>query len=106
MTIKRDSGGLEVQAGRPFTSQSVAIGAASAASTAFNSQTVHVRLVATAACWISFGSPPPAAIVRDANSTFLPPNLPEYFWVVTGSQIAVIQDGAGGFLYITELANT
>lgn len=106
MTIKRDSGGLEVQAGTPFLSQSVAIGGSSTASAAFNAQTAHVRLVASASCWVSFGNPPAAAVARGASSMFVPANLPEYFWVATAAQIAVIQDSAAGFLYVTELANT
>jgi hypothetical protein len=35
---------------------------------------------------------------------FIPAGLPEYFWVVPGEQIGVIQDTGVGFLYITELA--
>jgi hypothetical protein len=118
MTIKRDGSGDGVQAGKPYTNQSVAIGAGSVACTAFSTnaqnrvgisvapnQTTHIRVVATVNCWISFGNPPTAALARDPASMYLPAGLPEYFWVSPGSQIAVIQDSAGGSLYISELAN-
>ena len=122
MTIQSDASGHAVQAAKPALSQSVAVGASSAASAAFSTNpnlspflgtgssltpnhTAHIRLVSTTACWVSFGSPPAAAVVRDPASMYLPAGLPEYFWVTPGSQVAVIQDTAAGFLYVTELVN-
>jgi hypothetical protein len=124
MTVRNDRHGNTVQAARPYTSQSVAVGAASVLSTAFATnldrpqreqyggaqfagtvnQTAHVRVVATVPCWIAFGTGA-VAVVRAANSVYLPAGLPEYFWVVPGEQIAVIQDSGGGFLYISEMQN-
>ena len=124
MTVREDRFGNVVQASRPFSSQSLAVGATSVVSAAFavnkdrpirnltgatqndvTNNTRHVRLVATVACWVSFGSPPVAALVRGPAAMFLPAGLPEYFWVRQGEQIAVIQDATAGFLYITELHN-
>jgi len=123
VTVREDRFGNVVQASRPFSSQALAVGAASVQSAAFSvnkdrpirnatgavqndvtNMTRHVRVVATNACWISFGVSPVAA-VRSVNSMFMPAGLPEYFWVRSGEQIAVIQDAVGGFLYITELHN-
>jgi hypothetical protein len=124
MTIREDRHGLAVQASRPYSSQSVAIGSASVLSAPLSisqdrpqreseggaqflgqpNHTRHVRIVATAACWVAFGTAP-IAVLRAANSMYLPAGLPEYFWVQAGEQIAVIQDAAAGFLYITELTN-
>ena len=123
MTIREDRHGNVVQASRPYSSQALAVGAASVQSAVFavnkdrpvrhsegrsqgdtGNHTRHVRVVATNACWIAFGVSPVAA-VRSVTSMFLPAGLPEYFWVLPGEQIAVIQDAVGGFLYITELYN-
>lgn len=123
MTIKSDQHGFEVQAARPFTSQSLVIGAASVPSTAFSTiptmgtysdagipaevlknNTTHVRVVATSACWIAFGAAP-VAVASGVGSIYLPPGVPEYFWVLPGEKIAVIQDTAAGVLNIAELDN-
>lgn len=124
MTVREDRFGNVVQASRPFTSQALAIGAASVLAVPFQvnkarpqmntegvtnpisqlNNTRHIRVVCTTAAWISFGIAPVAA-VRSVNSMFMPAGLPEYFWVIQGEQIAVIQDAAAGFCYITELYN-
>jgi hypothetical protein len=64
--------------------------------------TTHVRLVATSACWIAFGSNP-VAVASGASSIYLPAFTPEYFWVNKGEKVAVIQDAASGNLNIGEL---
>jgi hypothetical protein len=119
MTVQRDSGGSAVQAARPYLSQTVAIGAASAPSAAFatnpdqrtyvgtgvampTNQTQHVRLVATSDCWISFGAAP-TAVASGTSSIFLPAGVPEYFWVYPGEKVAVIQNAAAGSLNIAEM---
>jgi hypothetical protein len=123
MTVRQDRFGNVVQASRPFSSQVLAIGAGNAASAPFAvnkdrptrdilgnvqsdllNNTRHVRLVATSACWVSFGNAPTAVRLGSA-SMFMPAGLPEYFWVRQGEQIAVTQDAVGGSLYITELHN-
>ena len=120
MTIKVDQQGLTVQASRPALSQTIAIGAGSIQSAAFSvgptntysqplntpittpNNTTHVRLVATADCWVSFGANPTAA-VGGISSILLPAGVPEYFWVLPGEKIAVIQNVGAGSLNIAEL---
>jgi len=91
--------------------QQVAIGAASAASTAFGSQTYWIRIVASGSltttnlgCRILIGDGTPTAV---ATSPFLPYQWVEFVAVNPGQKIAVIQDGtavAGNNLSITELS--
>ena len=121
MTLKVDIHGQLVQASRPYSAQNVAIGAASAQSAAFSqnttttgtynpdgtpvtvtNNTTHIRLVATAACWVAFGANP-VAVASGATSIYLPAFTPEYFWVNRGERVAVIQDAASGNLNIAEL---
>jgi hypothetical protein len=102
-------------------SQTIAIGAASAQSAAFSAgsvtntyntdgsvntnvpnNTTHIRVVATAACWIAFGANPVAA-ASTSPSIYLPAFTPEYFWVNRGERLAVIQDSGSGSLNIGEL---
>lgn len=121
MTIKVDEHGLTVQAARPALSQTVAVGAASTASAAFSigptdqyandgtpvnspNNTNHVRLISNTNCWVAFGAAP-VAVAQATPSIYLPANTPEYFWVLPGEKIAVIQDSASGFLNIGELVN-
>jgi len=123
MTIREDRHGNAVQASRPFSSQAVAVGPASVLLAPFavnqdrpvraddgstqpvtNNHTRHIRVVSTVACWISFGTNPVAAL-RSTSSMYMPAGLPEYFWVTVGEQLAVIQDSAAGFLYVSELTN-
>ncbi len=80
---------------RPGATQKVTIGSTSTSSTAVSAQVV--RLVATADCHIAFGS----AATADATSLLLPANMPEYFACDANDRVAVIQDTAGGALYIT-----
>lgn len=120
MTIKVDQQGLTVQASRPALSQTLAIGAGSIQSAAFSvgpmtntytpagapittpNNTLHVRLVGTADCWVSFGANPTAAIAG-ISSILLPAGVPEYFWVYPGEKVAVIQNVGAGSLNIAEL---
>lgn len=123
MTVREDRFGNVVQASRPFSSQAMTITAVSQQSALFSvnkdrpirnttgavqndvtNMTRHVRLVATVNCWVAFGNNPVAG-VRSPLAMYLPAGLPEYFWVRSGEQIAVIQDSVGGFFYITELHN-
>ena len=81
--------------------QEVAIGAASAASTAFGTQTYQVRLAATSACRIRIGDGTPTALATDA---YLSANWVEYFTCTPGQKVSVIQESAGGKLSVTEIA--
>jgi len=120
MTIKLDQHGQPVQAARPALVQNVAFSGTSAQSAAFQTgpttplvpsdgsswvvpnNTTHIRVVSNAACWIAFGSNPTAAVATGA--ILIPAYTPEYFWVVRGEKLAVIQDSASGSLNIAELA--
>lgn len=119
MTLKVDEHGLTVQAARPATSQTIAIGAASVQTVPFAAgptdsyddsgrpiiipnNTTHVRIVATSNCWIAFGSNP-IVVAGASPAIFLPAFTPEYFWVLPGERIAVIQDVGAGSLNIAEL---
>lgn len=64
----------------PVAEQTVAIGAASVASAAFNAVTTMVRVCADAACSVSIGANPTAT----ATTMRLAPNVPEYFQVMSG----------------------
>lgn len=82
-------------------SQVVSIGGSSVKSSAFQAQTTIVRLISTQDCWISTGVNP-TAVAGDADSFFLPAGIVDFFGVVGGQQLAVIQDSQAGSLYITE----
>jgi hypothetical protein len=69
-----------------LTTQTVAIGGASAQSSAFNAKTKFVRIHADAVCSILFGENPTAT----ANSPRLAAGVSEYFGVIPGQKIAVI----------------
>jgi hypothetical protein len=124
MTIKSDQHGFEVQAARPALSQTIAIGAGSIQSAPFSvgpvgvysttnptygqpitvpNNTMHVRLVATSDCWVSFGANPTAA-ASSVAAILLPAGVPEYFWVYPGERVAVIQNVAAGLLNVAEMA--
>ena len=81
--------------GRPLTGrgqlpavaeQTVAIGAGSVVSAAFNSQTTFIRVCSDAVCSIVAGAAPTAT----PNNMRLPANSPDYFAVKAGQKLAVI----------------
>ena len=80
--------------------QDLTVGAASAASAAFQTQTRQIRVVATSACRIVIGDGAPVAT---ATSAYLPANIVEYIQVTPGQRIAAIQESAGGKLSATEI---
>ena len=124
MTVRNDGHGQAVQAARPYSSQTIAIGGTSIACNAFQTgtdgrysvyapvgvpftapnNTRHIRVVATSDCWISFGSAP-VAVAGASSAILLPAGIPEYFWVLPGERMAVIQNSAAGSLNIAELVN-
>jgi hypothetical protein len=117
MTVKVDTYGLTVQAARPGIVQNIAIGAGSLQSLAFTvgsigeyamdgtptrpQTTQHVRLCATSDCWVMFGPNPTASATV---GMLLPAMTPEYFWVLPGEKLAVLQASAAGSLNIIECA--
>lgn len=87
----RDAGGwlLPTMAQEPpCTEQTVAIGASSVASNAFNALTAFVRIHADAVCSIAFGTSPTAA----ATNRRMAAGQTEYFQVPVGGgfKVAVI----------------
>lgn len=80
---------------RPGATQTLAIGAVSAASGVVGADVV--RLLSTVDVHIAFGAAPTA----DATSLLLPANLPEYFACAASDKLAAIHDSADGTLFIT-----
>ena len=70
----------------PVAEQTVAIGGASVASSAFTANTLFVRLHTDAICSIEFGATP----VATATTARMAANQTEYFNVVAGQKVAVI----------------
>ena len=86
--IKPDANGRSPQAMQvpAIAEQTVAIGAASAKSSVFNSGTKMVRIVSDATCSILFGADPTATAVKMRISA----DSPEYFMTMPGHKVAVI----------------
>jgi len=122
MTVHMDQHGSVVQAARPALVQNITTSGSSQQSATFQQGnptntynadgtvntsvpnfTTHIRVIAQANCWIAFGANPTAA-VGGAGCILIGAYTPEYFWVVRGERIAVIQDTAAGTLNIAELA--
>lgn len=68
--------------------QTVAIGAGSVQSNAFNAKTRFIRLHTDAVCSYKFGSNPTAT----ATTPRMAANSTEYFGVVPGDKVAIIQN--------------
>lgn len=83
------------------TTQTVAIGASTAASTAFGAQTRAVRVIATSNAHIVVAK----SATATTSDTYLALGREEVIQVAPGEQVAVIQNSAGGTLYITELTH-
>jgi hypothetical protein len=81
----------------------VAIGAASAQSSAVDATTKRIVLSASSACWVAIGADPTAA-ANTAGSFYLAAGAQSYPIKVTSgvTKIAVIQDSATGYLSIIE----
>jgi hypothetical protein len=92
---------VELGHGRELTTQTIAIGASSAAAAnPFGAQTRQIRIVANTACNVQIGD---GAATATAASPLLPANWVEYVMVTPGEFIAAIQSSAGGTLWVTEL---
>lgn len=81
---------VQAAAGPPTAEQTVAIGGASAASSAFNANTTLVRLHAEAICAVFVGSTTPKATA--GTSARMIAGQTEYFRVLPGDKVAVITD--------------
>ncbi len=99
---------VELGHGRELATQTIAVGAASAAATnPFGAQTRQIRIVADTACNVQIGDGSASA---SAASPFLPANWVEYVMVTPGEFIAAIEAATGGLvtatpgtLWVTEL---
>lgn len=82
-----------------------AVGAASAATALpVLGETREVRITATVACWIRFGTSGVAASVAGSSIPF-PASAPEVVIVPVGAtHFAVIRDSADGFVTLTPVA--
>jgi hypothetical protein len=98
--LVRDSDTEVVQTFALGASQTVAIGVTSAASTAFGTETLVVRLYADQDCFVEIGASPTAS----SADAFLPSGVIVYHGCEPGDKVAVIQDTTAGTLYITEAA--
>tara|TARA_Y100000294_G_scaffold8450_1_gene7970 strand:- start:207 stop:479 length:273 start_codon:yes stop_codon:yes gene_type:complete len=84
---------------REATLQVVSLSTSSAASSAFGSNVEYIRIVSTAACYITFGTSPTAT----TSKTYLPANEIEYWKVSEGQKVAAILGSSTASLYISEL---
>lgn len=83
--------------------QTVAIGGAHAeTATPFNGQTRALLIEATADCHIVIGPSPVATSSSTLIRSAYPPLV---FGCSSGDKVSVIQDSAGGTLYVTELTH-
>lgn len=95
-----------VQAGFQGTTQDVAVGGTSAQSSAFQTNTSLIEIVATEACRYKIGSNP-TAIDSGVGGTYLPAGVVKTHAVLNTDKVAVIKitGGAGtGIANITEYA--
>ena len=85
---------------RPSTTQTVAVGATSAASSAFGSQTNEIRIVTTVDAYVEFASSPTAT----SSSLIIPAFTVEYFSVTPATKVAMLRVGSTtGTSRVTEL---
>ena len=85
---------------KPSTTQTVAAGSTSAASSAFGSETREVRIVTTVDAYVEFGSSPTAS----SSSLIVPAFTVEYFSVTPATKVAMLRVGSTtGTSRVTEL---
>jgi len=86
---------------KPVATQTVAIGASSAASNAINAQTTEIRVIATVDAYVEISSAPTAS----SSSFILPAFTVEYFRVAGSDKVAVLRVGSvTGTARVTELS--
>jgi hypothetical protein len=94
-----------IQALEPNVTQNIGFTTAASSATAadFNGNTVVVRLLATADCYVALG--PAATVSASTGSMYIPAYTPEYFRVEEGSTWRAAARGvvAAGTLNITEM---
>lgn len=85
-------GQIQTVHGRRLVKNNVAIGASSAVSNAFGSNTSIVRVAADASCSFVFSSDDGVSPTATATDQYMPSGGVEYFTVKPGDFIAVIQN--------------
>lgn len=88
--------GIPMPAFFPGETETVAIGAASAQSSEFTAGLI--RVIPSVDCFLYFGTNPTSS----TGEMLLKAGVAEYFAVVPGEKLAVIQSVGAGFLYITQ----
>jgi hypothetical protein len=71
------------------------------ATTAVGSQTRRVRVIATSACYVSFGT-----TTVSSGDAYFPANVPEYITVTPGQKISAQSSvtASSGYLFVTEVS--
>ena len=86
---------------KPGATQTVAVGASSAASNAINAQTRDIRVITTVDAYVEISSAPTAS----SSSFILPAFTVEYFRVAGSDKVAVLRVGSvTGTARVTELS--
>jgi hypothetical protein len=89
-----------IQAVKPGATDVVTVAGSSDTTAAVGGRTNLIRLISSTACFITIGATP----VATSSDMYLPADMAEYFRVEPGvDKVAVIQQTAGGFLYMTEM---
>lgn len=86
----------------PAGGQKVSYTATAASSTAINSHSGSVRLVATTACFVDFSAAGGDVTAVVDTGVYLPANAPEYFVVPKNCKISAVRLSASGDLYISQ----
>ena len=73
------------------STQTVAVGSTSAASSAFGSQTREIRIVTTVDAYVEMNATSPTA---SSSSLIVPAFTPEYFSVTPSTKVAVVRVGS------------
>jgi hypothetical protein len=88
---------------RPTKSYVIVTGASSAAGSAVSPGVKHLRLIATAACWVSIT--PGGTAASNTTSMYMTASTAgsEHYGCNPGDIVTVIQDSAAGKLSVTEM---
>jgi len=78
------------------------VGGTNKMTAALSADTVCIRLISTAHCYVSIGEI--NTVEASAGSMYLPANVPEYFRIDQATSVAVAVMGVGaGSLYVTQM---
>lgn len=82
----------------PSAPQKVTITSSSTQSSAFSANVSVIRIFPTSNCYVKFGSNPTAT----TSDIYCPGGILQFFGVIPGEKVAVIQDTASGTLHVVE----